>query len=117
MCDSESRVSYEEIKALALDAYYNSCRDNALVEGWSHRQVLGSVDYAFEQVYESRVENLMLCVVQLVLSGGWYQEAADRMRNNILGQLSACDIKDLLREVPQREAEIFMHALKILKLI
>lgn len=117
MSDGESRVSYGEIKALALDAYYNSCRDNALMEGWSHRQVLGSVDYAFEGIYESKVENLMLCVVQLVLSGGWCREAADRMRNNILSQLSACDIQDLLHEIPHGEAEIFLHDLKILKLI
>ena len=115
--DSGDRVSYETIKALALDAYYDACRDNALMRGWSHREVLGSVDYAFEAVYESQIENLMLCVVQLVLSGGWYQEAEQKMRSRISHQLATEGIDNLLREIPQEEADRFKHDLNVLKLI
>ncbi|SMF67367.1 Immunity protein Imm2 [Trinickia caryophylli] len=87
------------------------------MRGWSHREVLGSVDYAFEGTYESKVENLMLCVVQLVLSGGWYPEAEQSMRGKISGQFLAEGLDNLLQGVPQAEAEQFKHDLKILKLI
>lgn len=61
-------MSYETIKAWALDAYFSFYRDGALVDG-GHREVLGCVDLNFEGVSGSQIENLMFCVVHLVLSG------------------------------------------------
>ncbi|RKP44981.1 hypothetical protein D7S89_21720 [Trinickia fusca] len=78
---------------------------------------MGSVDYAFEVAYESQIENLMLCVVQLILSGGWYQEAEQRMRSRISDQLSVDGLDNLLQGIPTEEAELFKHDLKILKLV
>ena len=114
---NEDRVSYETIKAWALDAYFNFCRDSALMEGASHREVLGHVDLNFEDVYGSQIENLMLCVVQLVLSGGWYPDAERNMRKKIADQISAEGLDSLLQGVPSEEAELFKHDLRILKFI
>ncbi|WP_261314350.1 hypothetical protein [Burkholderia latens] len=114
---NEDRVSYETIKAWALDAYFNFCRDSALMEGASHREVLGHVDLNFEGVYKSQIENLMLCVVQLILSGGWYPDAERSMRKSIVDQISTEGLDNLLKGVPSEEVELFVHDLRILKFI
>lgn len=111
------RVSYGTIKAWALDAYFNFCRDGAFIGGASHREILGHVDLDFESVYESQIENLMLCVVQLVLSGGWYPDAERSMRKKIADKISVEGLDNLLQGVPSEEAELFKHDLRILKFI
>lgn len=113
----EERVTYQAIKVWALEAYFDFCRDRGLVKRWSHREILGSVDYEFENTFERVVENLMLCVVQLVLSGGWYAEAEENMRRFIAEQLAEHCLENFLADVPEEEAEAFKHDLKILKLI
>lgn len=117
MAFQEERVTYQAIKVWALEAYYDFCRDRGLVKRWSHREILGSVDYEFENAFERPVEKLMLSVVQLVLSGGWYAEAERNMRRSIEGQLAEHGLENLLADVPQEEAKLFKHDLTILKLI
>ncbi|KML48840.1 hypothetical protein VL15_28640 [Burkholderia cepacia] len=78
---------------------------------------MGHVDLNFEGVYESQIENLMLCVVQLVLSGGWYQDAERSMRKKIADKISIEGLDNLLQGVPSEEAELFKHDLRILKFI
>ncbi|QVN19855.1 hypothetical protein JYG32_02200 [Burkholderia pyrrocinia] len=78
---------------------------------------MGHVDLNFEGVYESQIENLMLCVVQLVLSGGWYPDAERSMRKKIVDEISVNGIDKVLQGVPSEEAELFKHDLRILKFI
>ncbi|MBE0628023.1 MAG: hypothetical protein IH603_00225 [Burkholderia vietnamiensis] len=85
--------------------------------GASHREVLGYVDLGFEGVYESQIENLMLCVVQLILTGGWYPDAERNMRDSIVRQISMEGLDNLLQGVPSEDAELFKHDLRILKII
>lgn len=111
------RVTYQTIKIWVLDAYYDFCRDRGLGKRWSHREVLGSIDYEFENTFQSPVENFMLCVVQLVLSGGWHSDGEQHMRKWIGDQLVEHGLEEILKNVPEEEAELFRHDLRILKII
>ena len=111
------RATYRQIKFAVLGAYFDFCRDRGIGLGWPHEQVLGSVAYEYENVFESSLENLMLRVVLLVCSGGWYKNADENARNWIAGLLRENEIADLLKAVPFEESEEFVHDLRALKLI
>ena len=113
----EDRVTYETLKSWALECYYEGCRDHAVMKGWPHEQIMGYVDYQFENVFERPVEDVMWRVVLLVLSGGWNKDWYSRARQLIADQISESGIDNILIEVPAGEAELFRNDLKILKLI
>jgi len=113
----EKRVNYETIKAWVLEAYYDFCRDRGHGESWSQDGVLGAVEYEYECTFERPVENLMLKVIELVLSGGWHKEIEQNIRKRIAVQLAEHGLENLLADVPSDEAEAFRHDLNILKLI
>jgi len=117
MSRNENRVPYETIKARVMDAYYDFCRDRGLVDRRCQAEILGSVDYEFENSYELPVENLMLCVVQLVLSGGWDLDSEVYMRKRISDQLAEHGWDYFFSAVPSDEANVFRHDLSILKLV
>ncbi len=117
MFRSEERLTYQTLKAWALDAYFDFCRDSGLVDRWSHEQVLARVDYTFEDGFERPVEDLMWRVILLVLSGGWHPDWSLRARQLIVDMLTEHGLENLLSDVPADEAEAFRHDLKILKLI
>jgi hypothetical protein len=113
----EERVNYGTIKAWVLEAYYDFCRDRGLGAGWAHDGVMGAVEYEYECAFERPVENVMLKVIELVLSGGWHKEAEQNIRRTIADQLAEHGLENLLADVPAGEAEAFRHDLRILKLI
>jgi hypothetical protein len=113
----EERVTYEVLKSWALEAYYEGCRDHAVMKGWPHEQIMGYVSYTFEDGFERPVEDLMWRVILLVLSGGWHKEIEQNIRGKIADQLAEHGLENLLAEVPVEEAEAFRHDLTILKLI
>jgi len=113
----EERVTYMTLKSWALECYYEGCRDHALMKGRPHEQIMGYVDYQFENVFERSVEICMWRVVLLVLSGGWHPEWSLRARQLIVDQIAAQNLQDLLADVPTDEADLFLHDLEILKLI
>jgi hypothetical protein len=117
MSKNEQRLSYETIKEWVLSAYFDGCRDLAVGEQRPHKEILGYVVYQFENSFERPIENLMLSVVQLVLSGGWYPDLEQHARQWISGQLAEHGLESLLYGVPEDEAESFKHDLHILKLI
>ncbi|MDR1423567.1 MAG: hypothetical protein LBI92_03035 [Azoarcus sp.] len=114
---SEKRVPYETLKSWALDAYFNDCRDHAVMEGMPHEKIMGYVSYTFEEGFERPVEDVMWSTILLVLSGGWNPDWYARARQFIIGALAEHGLEDLLTEVPTDEAETFRHDLRILKLI
>jgi hypothetical protein len=113
----EKRVTYETLKEWALEAYYEGCRDHAVMKGWPHEQIMGYVAYQFENTFERPIEGLMWRVILLVLSGGWHQDILAYEKHKIRDALVEHSLEDLLAEVPADEAETFRHDLKILKLI
>ncbi|WP_205960164.1 hypothetical protein [Rahnella sp. CJA17(1/100)] len=113
----EERVTYTILKSWALECYYEGCRDHAVMKGWPHEQIMGYVDYQFENVFERPVEDFMWRVILLILSGGWDQSWYTQARQLIADKINKNGIDDLLIGVPAEEAELFLHDLKILKLI
>ncbi|WP_321818293.1 MULTISPECIES: hypothetical protein [unclassified Paraburkholderia] len=111
------RVSYKSIKADVLDLYFTLCRDRAIEDGWSHREVLGSIDCEFDGVFDLRVENIMLSVIRLILSGGWSSDSKENLSRYISEQIAMEGLENILRGIPSEEAELFKHDLKILKFI
>jgi hypothetical protein len=87
------------------------------MKGWPHEQIMGYVDYQFENSFERPVEKLMWRVVLLVLSGGWHPDWDSSTRQLIADQISEYGLESLLADVPNEEAETFRHDLKILNLI
>jgi hypothetical protein len=114
---NDERETYETIKSCALYLLYDFCRDTGLVSRRSHLEMLGRIDYQFENSFDLPVEKLMLCVVQLVLTGGWYPDAEKNYRRAIQDQIAQYGLEKLLSDVPQEEANLFRHDLNILKLI
>lgn len=114
MFQHKDRVTYSMIKGWALDGYYDFCRDSGLIQRRSHEQIMGRVDYMFEDGFERPVENLMWQVVLLVLSGGWHSDWEVRARKHIAEQLAEYGLNNLMTGVPNEEADMFKHDLHVL---
>ncbi|MCO4857927.1 hypothetical protein MKD49_15670 [Herbaspirillum sp. WGmk3] len=114
---SEERVTYQTLKEWALNSYFDFCRDRGITMGMSHLEVIGYIDYDFEDGFQRPIEDLMWRVILLVLAGGWHSEWHHRTRQIIVDKLVEHDLESLLDNIPADEAETFLHDLKILKLI
>jgi hypothetical protein len=113
---SQERIPYQSLKDWALDAYFDGCRDLALMRKFPHEQIIGFVSYAFEDGFERPIEDLMWRVILLILSGGWHPELEERNRKTITKDIAEQGLDRLLSGVPKEEAELFKHDLTILKL-
>jgi hypothetical protein len=113
----EKRVSYEQLKSWAMDAYYEGCRDHAVNRGWSHEEVLGYVSYAFEDGFDRVIENIMWQVILLVLCGSWDSERQKAIRATVKNQLAFSSYASLFADVPEDEVKVFTHDLKVLGLL
>jgi hypothetical protein len=114
---SEERVTYQTHKEWALNSYFDFCRDRGMAMGMSHLEVIGYIDYDFEDGFERPIEDLMWRVVLLILSGGWHPEWAAPQRKFIVDRIAEHGLDGLLIDVPAAEAQTFRHDLTILKLI
>lgn len=112
----EERVTYETIKAWVLESYFRGCRDNAIIKGWPHEQIMGYVSYQFEGTFERPVEKLMYNVVLLILSGGWYESPKKIISENILSLIEEFGLNRLLADLPKEELENFLYDLKSIKI-
>jgi len=63
------------------------------------------------------IEQLMLEVCSLALTGGWYPNQVSHHRSEIQRLLIENNLDDLLKILPAEESEEFLHNLRILKLI
>jgi len=98
------RVTYSEIKSMVLACYWRGCRDHALT-GWSQEQVCAWTYGEFEGAFDLEVENFMLEVASLILSGGWSPQLAAHHTSEISQILSNSSIDILLKEVSAEESE------------
>jgi len=105
------RYNYDEIKTLVLDAYYSLCRDRGIGMGSGPIEVLAHVAYAFENSFESSIENLMLNTVILVLSVGYYEPFKTTCTEQIKQTLVGTPLADLLDGIPIAEANVFRNDL------
>jgi hypothetical protein len=113
----ENRITYMTLKTWALEAYYEGCRDHAMLKGWSHEQILGYVAYSFEDGFERPIENIMWQVILLILSGGWYPDREKIARSNIQDLLKTQNFSSFFSDLPTDEIQSFRHDLEILKII
>ena len=111
------RTTYRKIKSLIFDAYYDFCRERGVGMGWPHEQVLASVAYEYENVFELPVENLMLRTILLILSGAWYKEGESNARKWVEELLEKDSFAQLVKEIPAEEAEELYRDMKGVKLI
>ena len=110
-------MSYQKIKSDVLDAYFDFCRDRGWKMNFSHGQVLGSVSYEFENVYESNEDKLMFCVVLMVLSGGWYAEPIASAREWVTECLNNKTVENIFQNMEHGDADFLrldMNALGLL---
>jgi hypothetical protein len=111
------RKTYDEIKSDVLNVYFTFCRDHGLVLKRPFEQILGAVDYNFEGVFILPVENAMLGIVKLVLSGGRYPDAEENIRKQIAEHIASCGLKNILNDLPSTERDEFLHDLQVLRFI
>lgn len=114
----EDRVTYSEIKRWVLDSYYMSCRDRgARKSGWTHELIVSDVYDSYADSFSLPVEQLMLEVVALVLVGGWYENQVLQRKGKVRSILSRYGLDELLRSLPENEAEDFVNDMRVLGLI
>ncbi|VDO08772.1 unnamed protein product, partial [Brugia timori] len=75
-----ARCTYQELKRQALSAYYDFSRDEVEKNNPSHLRVLARLNHHFEGTLGCPIEELMFCVVELVLSGGLHVEVEQNCR-------------------------------------
>ncbi len=113
----EKRVPYETIKAWVLEAYFDFCRDRGVVQGRPPADIMGAVSYEYEVCFERPIERFMFEVIYIVLSGGWYELPMAYHYEQIQKLITEYGLENLLVDVPEDEAKLFRHDLRILKLI
>lgn len=115
----EERITYREIRAWFLGCYYNYCRakvknNSPWVEGESEA---GYAYSELEKSFDMPVENLMLEVLSLILGAGRSSDQSQKYHRGIISELlSENNLSDMLKELPEEEAEEFKADLKLLKL-
>lgn len=109
-----ARCTYQELKRQALSAYYDFSRDEVEKNNPSHLRVLARLNHHFEGTLGCPIEELMFCVVELVLSGGLHVEVEQNCREWIKVWRVKNDFAKLIEKIPAEEAEFFMHDMKIL---
>lgn len=111
----KGRVVYATMKTWLLDAYYEFCQNQGSRLKWWHEIVLRGATH--EHAEHLPIERVMLCVVQLVLSGGRYPEADSQARRWIAEQLKQHGLTNLLVTLPADEASAFHRDLESLQLV
>lgn len=115
MTETNLRYTYDEIKEMALFAYFDFCRTYGVVHGRSHWSVLTQVVNEYDYVFQRKIEELMFHVVLFVLAGNWSPEFSASVKKYIEENLSVLILGDI-SEIPSEELEEFIHDLEILGL-
>jgi hypothetical protein len=105
------------LKSLALEAYYEGCRDHAVGKGWRHDNIMGYVEYQFEGIFCTPAEEFMMSVILLVLSGGWHPQQDTILRQKITSQIAEFGLGRLLSDISTGESEQLRSDLEVLKLV
>ena len=117
MSKFEDRGDYCTIKFGVLDTFYEFCRDRGIVMGMTHLDVMGYIDYEYENAFTHPLEQLMYRVVELVLVGGWHEGVDKFIRLKIAAQLSELNLEDLLSGVDSLEVEMLKRDMSAVGLL
>ncbi|MDM1756439.1 MULTISPECIES: hypothetical protein [unclassified Acinetobacter] len=113
---NEDRENYFAIKSWVLETYYDGCRDLAFSKGWNHLEILAYTFHQFENSFDSLLENFMLLIIQLTLTGSWEYEIKKNLKSQIDNLIKMNDVKSLIHLLPENEADEFMRDLEILNI-
>lgn len=113
----EERIIYDELKNWMLMNYFDDCRDYAFDKGWTYSQIVSTVHDGYEGSFSRPIENLMLELIALILTGGWNQQTAEYHRKQITELLSKYQLSELLDGVPEEEAKQFEMDLRKMKFL
>ncbi|PIT09795.1 hypothetical protein BGI30_06500 [Snodgrassella alvi] len=114
----EERTTYYEIKHWNLELIFDSCRSRLGHNiDWSYAGIISEGYNDYEANFELPIEKLMLAVVCLILTGGWYPNLVDYFTKQAINILLENSLDNLLLNVPLEEANEFLQDLRILKLI
>ena len=117
MSEIEDRDDYFTIRSELLETYYDFCRDRGIVMGVTHLEVMGYIDYEYENAFVHPLEQLMYRVIELVLIGGWHKDIDKFVRQKISDQLSRSNLENLLIGADALEVEMLKRDLSALGLI
>lgn len=110
------QCSYRDLKNQVLDVYYEFCRDEIGSGTSSNMQVLARVNDHFEGTFNHPVEELMFCVIELILSGVWNENVEKNCRAWIEAWKVSNDLDKIIAETSTKEMDLFLHDVRILKL-
>lgn len=113
----EERETYSTIKAWFLDCVFDTCLNNWNDETWPYSSIIAFTYEEYSASYNSVIENLMLNVVTLIMTGGWDLEQASYYKKLIKNILSQYTLEELLKDIPKEEFDEFIHDLKKLNLL
>lgn len=117
MSKIEERDDYFTIRSELLDTYYDFCRDRGIVMGVGHLEVMGYIDYEYENAFVRPLEQLMYRVIELVLIGAWHEDVDKFVRQKINDQLSKFNLEDLLIGVDSLEVKMLKRDMSACGLI
>jgi hypothetical protein len=110
------RPSYREIRRDLLDTYLTGCASNGS-KGWTHEEICSWAYFEYDGVYETPIENLMLEVSGLALTGGWYPDLVSYHRQQILKIIAKTVLPELLSQVNEEDSQELVRDLKVLDII
>ncbi|MGL4859076.1 MAG: hypothetical protein ACRC5A_04930 [Enterobacteriaceae bacterium] len=121
---SDERIDYQEIRSSFLDCYYYYCRNvlnsmNKNGRGWEENEhEIGYAYDQFENSYELPIENLMLHVLNLILSANRFGKTfEDYHRTQIANILSVHSLDELIADISEDEKNDLLYDMKLLKII
>jgi hypothetical protein len=120
----DERTTYRAIRVWAMDSAYEICRSLILLGQRNGFETLKTTDVftAFfdetHECFETDLEELMWRTLEMILDRGLGPQAVrdecSRIINNILGRTS---FDDLVRDIPEDEANELRRDLKLLKFV
>lgn len=119
----DERISYEELRHLAMESAYESCRsllsDNFRPTGPVERiDIFGTFFAETYEAFETDTEELMWRTLELILDRGIGPEEKKSLCSRIINEiLSRNSFENLTQDLSQREAEQLKSDLTLLKFL
>ena len=108
--------TYRSLRSEALECYYEGCYRLGLEARRPHEEALGYVGYNYENALDHPMERLMMDVILLVLGGGLYPQATDRLRSDVARRLQAPGLRALLDSMSVDDRTRFLRDLQALSI-
>jgi hypothetical protein len=120
----EERTRYRDIREWAMDSAYDACQTAIIqvqrrgIEYIKDMDIFAGFFRETHECFETDLEELMWRTLEMILDRGLGPQAVrdecSRIINNILGRTS---FDDLVRDIPEDEANELRRDLKLLKFV